>query len=84
MPAWITGMLLLFYGGGMATDRHSAMRWPGPWPNQSFQRCRGTGRLSLSTIELLDSKIRGLIDDHAISPTHRGTPWLADSFMLLS
>ena len=57
------------------------------FPGKSFARTLAlvaTPDCSRSMIELVDNKIRGLIDDHAIAPTHRSAPWLADSFMLLS
>ncbi len=57
------------------------------FPGKSFARTLAlvaTPDCSRSMIELVDNKIRGLIDDHAISPTHLRAPWLADSFMLLS
>ena len=57
------------------------------FPGKGFARTLAlvaTPDCSRSMIELVDNKIRGLIDDHAISPTRLSSPWLADSFMLLS
>ncbi|MYF87952.1 MAG: LysR family transcriptional regulator, partial [Boseongicola sp. SB0676_bin_33] len=57
------------------------------FPGKSFARTLAllaTPDCSRSIIELVDNKIRRLIDERVISPTHLSTPWLADSFVLLS
>ena len=80
---WTITTPLLFSRAKRFQPRLKMHRFPG----KRFARTLAlvaTPDCSRSMIELVDNKIRGLIDDHAISPTHRSTPWLADSFMLLS
>ena len=57
------------------------------FPGKSFSRTLAivaTPDCSRSVIDLVDSKLRALISDHAIAPFHQSTPWLADSFTLIA
>lgn len=58
-----------------------------PFPGKSFARTLAvlaTPDCSRSVIELVDGKLRSLISEHAITPFHQSTPWLSDSFNLIS
>ena len=79
---WTITTPLLFSRAKRFQPRLKMHRFPG----KGFARTLAlvaTPDCSRSMIELVDNRIRGLIDEHAISPTHLSTPWLADSFMLL-
>ncbi|WP_138933506.1 LysR family transcriptional regulator [Roseovarius arcticus] len=57
------------------------------FPGKSFSRTLAivsTPDCSRSVIELVDSKMRSLISDYAITPFHQSTPWLVDSFKLIA
>lgn len=57
------------------------------FPGKSFSRTLAlvaTPDCSRSVIELVDDKVRSLIRDHALTPTHASNPWLKDSFKLLN
>lgn len=57
-----------------------------PFPGKSFSRTLtivATPDCSRSLLELIDSKMRGLINDHVLSTQHRQMPWLADSLKLI-
>ncbi|KIC09653.1 LysR family transcriptional regulator [Leisingera sp. ANG-M1] len=57
------------------------------FPGKSFSRTLAivsTPDCSRSILDLVDNRMRSLITDHAIKPFHQSTPWLADSFKLIS
>ncbi|MEP3330083.1 LysR family transcriptional regulator [Sedimentitalea sp.] len=57
------------------------------FPGKSFSRTLAlvaTPDCSRSVIELVDDKMRNLIRNHALTPTHQSNPWLKDSFKLLN
>lgn len=57
------------------------------FPGKSFARTLAlvaTPDCSRSVIELVDGKMRSLIRDHALAPSHQSNPWLKDSFKLLN
>ena len=57
------------------------------FPGKSFFRTLAiisTPDCSRSVLNLVDTKMRTLIQDYAIGPQHKGTPWLADSFFLIN
>ncbi|MEO9777522.1 MAG: LysR family transcriptional regulator [Sedimentitalea sp.] len=57
------------------------------FPGKSFSRTLAlvaTPDCSRSVIELVDDKMRNLIRNHALTPTHLSNPWLKDSFKLLN
>ncbi len=57
------------------------------FPGKTFSRTLAvvsTPDCSRSLVDLVDSKLRGLILEHALAPLHKSNPWLADSFMLVS
>lgn len=65
---------------------HSKLRMH-RFPEKAFSRTLAivtTPDCSRSLVDLVDSKLRNLIHEHAIAPLHRSNPWLADSFMLVS
>lgn len=56
------------------------------FPGKSFSRTLAivtNPDCSLSVLDLVDRKIRELITEHVIIPTHQGTPWLRESFNLV-
>lgn len=56
------------------------------FPGKSFARTLSlvaTPDCSRSVLELVDSKMRNLIRDHAIAAQHQQNPWLRDSFTLV-
>ena len=56
------------------------------FPGKSFARTLAlvsTPDCSQSIVELVDTRLRKLITDHAILPFHASTPWLKDTFHLL-
>ncbi|NKB28230.1 MAG: LysR family transcriptional regulator [Rhodobacteraceae bacterium] len=58
-----------------------------PFPGKSFARTLAivaTPDCSRSVIELVDTRVRSLIHEHAIVPIGQNHPWLADSFKLLA
>lgn len=57
------------------------------FPGKSFSRTLAvvaTPDCSRSIIDLVDRKMRRLIQDHAISSFHESDPWLRDSFKLIT
>ncbi len=65
---------------------HSRLRMH-RFPEKSFTRTLAlvaTPDCSRSVIELVDTKLRALINEHAILPAHNSCPWLADSFKLIN
>jgi DNA-binding transcriptional LysR family regulator len=57
-----------------------------PFPGKSFSRTLtivATPDCSRSLVQLIDSKMRVLINDHVLSALHQQMPWLADSFKLI-
>lgn len=57
------------------------------FPGKSFARTLAivkTPDCSRSLFDLVDSKLRSLITTHAIAPFHKSTPWLTDSFRLIT
>ena len=57
------------------------------FPGKSFSRTLAivsTPDCSRSILDLVDSKMRTLITEHAIKPIHQNTPWLTDSFTLIT
>lgn len=58
-----------------------------PFPGKSFSRSLAivaTPDCSRSVLELVDSKMRMLVDEHALAQQIRSYPWLADSFRLIT
>ena len=56
------------------------------FPGKSFSRSLAivsTPDCSHSILDLVDSRLRTLITDHAITPLHNEAPWLKDSFVLI-
>lgn len=57
------------------------------FPGKSFSRTLAivsTPDCSRSILDLVDNRMRTLITEHAIKPFHQSTPWLAESFTLIS
>ncbi|SPH18303.1 HTH-type transcriptional regulator GltR [Defluviimonas aquaemixtae] len=80
---WTITTPLLF---SRARRFHSRLRMH-RFPGKSFARTLAivtTPDCSRSLIDLVDSKVRTLINTHAISPFHRSSPWLVDSFKLIT
>lgn len=64
---------------------HSKLRMH-PFPGKTFSRTLAiviTPDCSRSLVELVDSKLRSLILEHAIAPLRQNNPWLTDSFTLV-
>lgn len=79
---WTITTPLLFSRAKRFQSRLRMHRFPG----KSFSRTLAivsTPDCSRSVIELVDGKIRSLIRDHALAPSHHENPWLADSFKLI-
>lgn len=56
------------------------------FPGKSFSRTLAmvaTPDCSRSILELVDSKMRGLINEHVVSTMHQQMPWLTDSLKLI-
>ncbi|QYX56571.1 LysR family transcriptional regulator [Roseovarius sp. SCSIO 43702] len=65
---------------------HSKLRMH-RFPGKTFSRTLAivtTPDCSRSLVDLVESKLRGLIHQHAIAPLTQSNPWLADSFALVS
>ncbi|MCZ4352810.1 LysR family transcriptional regulator [Roseovarius aestuarii] len=80
---WTITTPLLFARAKRFQSRLRMHRFPG----KSFSRTLAivsTPDCSRSVVELVDSKMRSLIRDHAIVPFHQSNPWLVDSFKLLT
>ncbi|NRB04889.1 MAG: LysR family transcriptional regulator substrate-binding protein, partial [Rhodobacteraceae bacterium] len=57
------------------------------FPGKSFARTLAlvaTPDCSRSVLELIDTKTKELIQHHILNPQHAQTPWLSDSFQLVS
>lgn len=79
---WTITTPLLFSRAKRFQSRLRMHRFPG----KSFSRTLAivsTPDCSRSVIELVDGKMRSLIRNHALAPSHRDNPWLADSFKLI-
>ncbi len=79
---WTITTPLLFAGARRFHNQLKMHRFPG----KSFSRTLAlvtTPDCSRSVIDLVDSKLRSLIDRHAITPTKEKEPWLTDSFKLI-
>lgn len=64
---------------------HSKLRLH-PFPAKSFARTLSivsTPDCSRSVVELVNTRVRGLLTDHALDTFHESYPWLSDKFMLI-
>lgn len=80
---WTITTPLLF---ARAKQFHARLRMHQFLPGKNFARTLAlvsTPDCSRSVIELVDGKMRRLIQDHVLTPFHRSEPWLADSFKLI-
>lgn len=69
-----------------AQQFHSKLRMH-RFPGKSFSRTLAivaTPDCSRSVLELVDGKLRALITEHAITRQSQSTPWLSDSFRLIT
>ena len=79
---WTITTPLLFARAKRFQKKLSMHRFPG----KSFSRTLAivaTPDCSRSVLEVIDSKIRALIEKHVIQPLLQDEPWLADSFHLI-
>lgn len=80
---WTISTPLLFSRAKRFQARLRMHRFPG----KSFARTLAIVRTpdcSQSLFDLVDNKIRALVSTHAVAPTHKTNPWLADSFKLVT
>ncbi len=80
---WTITTPLLF---SRAKQFHPRLRMHQFLPGKNFARTLAlvsTPDCARSVIQLVDSKMRRLIQDHALTPSQRSDPWLADSFKLI-
>lgn len=80
---WTITTPLLFSRAKRFQPRLRMHRFPG----KSFARNLAivtTPDCSRSVLDLVDSKMRTLITEHAIKPIHKSNPWLKDSFTLIN
>lgn len=79
---WTITTPMLFSRAKRFQSRIQMHRFPG----KSFSRELAivtTPDCSRSVVDLIDRKIRSLIDEHAVRPLTANIPWLKDSFLLL-
>ncbi|TNJ39335.1 LysR family transcriptional regulator [Phaeobacter sp. B1627] len=65
---------------------HARVRMHCFLPGKNFARTLAlvsTPDCSRAVVELVDSKMRRLFQEHALAPFHRSDPWLGDSFKLI-
>ncbi|SFS41955.1 DNA-binding transcriptional regulator, LysR family [Sulfitobacter marinus] len=65
---------------------HSKLRMH-RFPGKTFSRTLAiviTPDCSSALVDLIDSKLRSLVLQHAIAPLHQSNPWLSDSFTLVT
>ena len=80
---WTITTPLLFSRARRFQDKLKMVAFPG----RSFSRTLAivsTPDCSRSILDLIDNRMRALITEHAIKPFHQSTPWLKDSFALIS
>ncbi|MES0882014.1 LysR family transcriptional regulator [Roseibium sp. SCP14] len=80
---WTITTPLMFSRAKRFQDQLKLSKFPG----KSFSRTLSivtTPDCAHSIVDLVDYKLRELVSRHAISPLHRATSWLSDSFKLIS